>query len=164
MGVCAGRRRVDLALINGHLDGWEIKSDTDSLRRLDGQIEAYSSVMDRSWIVVTQRHLVAAELRLPAWWGVMLATHDRLEKVQLTQLRRPRQSPVLDSMSIAQLLWREEAVEVLRAHGLAQGLSGMARWYVWDRLASSVNQTDLRKLVRTQLRARQDWPGGRQPS
>lgn len=46
LGVCAGRRRVDVAAINGHLDGWEIKSDADTLRRLPDQVAAFSRVWE----------------------------------------------------------------------------------------------------------------------
>ncbi|CAQ83853.1 MULTISPECIES: sce7726 family protein [Photorhabdus] len=34
-------RRVDLALANGKLHAYEIKSDSDSLARLEGQISTY---------------------------------------------------------------------------------------------------------------------------
>lgn len=164
LGVYAGGRRVDVAAINGHLDGWEIKSDVDSLARLEGQIEAFSAVLDRSWLVTTDRHLSKAQAMLPEWWGLMRASEARFGGVRLTQLRRPRMSPGLDPMAVAQLLWRDEALEVLRLRGAATGLSGRARWYVWDRLASSMTLAELRATVRDRLRARRAWPGGSTPS
>lgn len=163
LGVCQGARRVDVAVINGHLDGWEIKSDFDSLSRLPGQAELYSKVLDRAWLVTTDRHLVKAWHLVPSWWGVMHAV-SRERGVTLTQLRRPRLSPVLDPMSIAQLLWRAEALDVLQARGLAAGLSRSARWYVWARLVETTPLAELRALVRQTLRARREWPGGPQPS
>lgn len=37
-----GLTRVDVAVVNGHLSGFEIKGSTDSLRRLPGQVAVYS--------------------------------------------------------------------------------------------------------------------------
>jgi hypothetical protein len=160
-GVDSGGRRVDVVLINGRLDGWEIKSDHDSLARLAGQVEAFSKVLDRSWLVTTDRHLE----RLPAWWGLVRACPVGEDGgVRLTQLRQPRRSPMLDAMATAQLLWRDEAMAILVERGLGAGLSGRARWYVWQRLAASFALDPLRGLVRDALRARREWPGGGLPS
>lgn len=159
LGVCQGQRRVDVAVINGHLDGWEIKSDEDSLRRLEGQAEIYSKVLDRAWLVATDRHVERAAQLLPGWWGVLLA-HESERGVQFKQVRRPRMSPAIDPMSVAQLMWREEVMAVLKERGLAYGLSGRARWYLWERLAQSLPLTDLRRVARDTLRARQEWSGG----
>lgn len=163
LGVCAGERRVDVALINGHLDGWEIKSDRDSLTRLAGQVEAYSKVLDRSWLVTTDRHLGRAMDVVPGWWGLARATATATG-VKVIELRRPRQSPLLDSMATAQLLWRDEAMGILRRYDLAAGLGGKARWYVWERLVASFSMRQLRGLTRDALRARPEWPGGQLPS
>src|ERR1700752_2733932 len=57
LGICCGVVRIDLAVVNGTLHGYEIKSDIDSLRRLALQIELYSKVLDRATLVVGQRHL-----------------------------------------------------------------------------------------------------------
>src|SRR5690349_11086244 len=42
LGLSRGHVRVDIALVNGRLHGYEIKSDLDSLRRLSRQVELYS--------------------------------------------------------------------------------------------------------------------------
>jgi hypothetical protein len=34
MGVWSGSVRIDIAIINGHLSGYELKSDRDTLERL----------------------------------------------------------------------------------------------------------------------------------
>ena len=47
LGVFCGQARIDLALVNGSLHGYEIKSNRDSLRRLGGQMALYSRVLDK---------------------------------------------------------------------------------------------------------------------
>ena len=39
LGVCCGRVRADMAVVNGELKGFEIKSDQDTLLRLRSQVE-----------------------------------------------------------------------------------------------------------------------------
>jgi hypothetical protein len=64
-------------------------------------------------------------------------------------------------MSLAQLLWRDEALDELRQRGQARGLSAKARHYVWERLADVVPLEELRAVVRLRLKARSEWSGGR---
>ena len=52
MGVNHGRNRVDIAVINGEIHGYELKSDSDNLLRLPKQAEAYSNIMDKVTLVV----------------------------------------------------------------------------------------------------------------
>lgn len=66
LGLCRGRVRVDLAVVNGSLHGYEIKSDRDSLDRLAGQADVYSKVLDQVTLVVGERHLAHAMDRVPA--------------------------------------------------------------------------------------------------
>ena len=73
LGLCAGARRVDLAMINGELVGFEIKSDQDTLYRLAGQAEAYGQVLDRVTLVTTARYIDKAAALVPTWWGLIRA-------------------------------------------------------------------------------------------
>ena len=54
MGIWSGSVRVDVAVINGELAGWELKSARDNLRRLPQQAELYSQVFDRMTIAQRQ--------------------------------------------------------------------------------------------------------------
>lgn len=164
LGVQQGRRRVDVAVINGELIGYEIKSDRDTLARLGDQAHAYGEVLDRLWLVTTSRYVQPATAILPAWWGVILATprdedsHGTPGNVSLRIARRARLNVAQNPFAVAQLLWRAEALDVLRELHLHHGLSKKARWYVWERLASSVELGELRGIVRDRLKARREWP------
>ena len=47
MGIWSGSVRIDIAVINGELSGFELKSDRDTLERLPNQADLYSRVFDR---------------------------------------------------------------------------------------------------------------------
>ena len=159
VGLCAGKRRIDIATINSEIVGYEIKSDEDTLLRLKGQAEAYGYVLDKAIIVTTERHLYSAIDKLPDWWGVIVA-HNQNRDIYLENFRKPVNNEQYDAFSLAQLLWREEALEELRLRNKAQGLSKKARYYVWAALASAVPLDELRSIVRTRLKVRPVWPGG----
>ena len=159
VGICAGRRRIDVALVNGELAGYEIKSDMDTLTRLTGQAEAYGSVLDRAVLVTTERHLDGALAMLPNWWGILVA-HAEQRNIRLETFRDPDLNDKYDAFSLAQLLWREEALDELRSRGMGRGLSHKARHYVWIALVDAISVNELRSIVRTRLKARPEWPGG----
>jgi hypothetical protein len=159
VGLEEGRRRIDVATVNGALSGWEIKSDVDTLTRLAGQADAYGRVLDYVTIVTTPRYIEPATAMLPPWWGVIEAS-AQADHVALQHLRPAVINRAVEPMALVQLLWRDEAMEALRERNLQRGLSGKARWYVWSRLAESVPLDELKRVVRDQIKARPAWPGG----
>ena len=160
MGLCAGERRIDIAVINGQLSGFEIKSDYDTLIRLADQAAAYGRILDRATLVTTRRYLTPATDMLPTWWRIICAQAGEAA-LTLTLIRAGEENDDQDPMAIAQLLWRDEALQELRFRGLAQGMANKRRWLIWERLAAEVPLQELKQVVRDRLRARQEWPGGR---
>src|SRR5579864_2664888 len=73
MGIWSGSVRIDIAVINGELHGFELKSERDTLARLEGQAELYSQVFDRMTLVTAERHLNKAQSKIPPWWGITTA-------------------------------------------------------------------------------------------
>ena len=61
---------------------------------------------------------------------------------------------------MAQLLWREEALEELRKLGVHRGVNRAARHYVWLRLAQVTTLELLRRTVILRIKARSEWLGG----
>jgi len=76
MGVWSGTVRIDIAVINGELSGFELKSDRDKLDRLPLQAKVYSKVFDRVTLVVGARHVRKALPLIPEWWSVLIANYS----------------------------------------------------------------------------------------
>ena len=153
LGVCRGQVRIDLAVVNGTLHGYEIKSDRDSLRRLDAQIDYYSRVLDRATIVAGERPLRHVQNMVPRWWGV-LRIHATAGGPQFKWVRRGRRNPSRDPRSLVELLWLEDAMSLLEKRGAARGVRGKARRFVWDRVCESVSVDEIAAVVREHLKAR----------
>jgi hypothetical protein len=153
LGICRGRVRVDVAVVNGTFHGYEIKSDRDSLRRLDVQADVYGKVLDRATLVVGERHLSDALDLLPAWWGVLLI-HPAASGPRFRTVRRGRKNPRKDPRSLVELLWLEDALALLETRNIARGVRGKPRWFVWDRICEHFGVDEIAAAVRAQLKAR----------
>lgn len=153
MGVCRGRVRVDLAVVNGTLHGYEIKSDRDSLRRLATQIDFYGKVLDRATLVVAERHLPGALDILPAWWGVIRVQNEPRGQ-SFTTVLPGRKNPQRDPRALVELLWLEDALALLEERQAARGVRGKPRRLVWDRLCEHLSLDEIATAVRARLKAR----------
>lgn len=159
VGLCQGHSRVDVAVVNGAITGYEIKSDRDTLDRLPGQVEVYSKVLDHAILVTGEIHADHVRSLLPEWWGVVVAS-QRIGPVALEEVTKPCVNPSPDPYAIAQLLWRPEALAALEARGLDAGVRSKPRRYLWERLAEELPLPELKSVVRRCLKAREGWLSG----
>jgi hypothetical protein len=157
LGLQHGASRVDLALVNGRIHGFELKSDRDTLARLGGQMEVYNSVLDRVTLVVVPRHCEAARRIVPDWWGIKVADLGKCGGIHFHSLRKALDNSGLVPLCIAQLLWREEAMTLLTRLGAAEGMARQRRESVFARVAEVAPLQILREHVRTCLRMRRAW-------
>jgi hypothetical protein len=153
LGLCRGQVRVDLSVVNGSLHGYEIKSDRDSLRRLEAQAVLYGKVFDRATLVVGERHLAEALDGLPKWWGITLAQKSS-RGLHLKTVRSPVDNPNKDARALVELLWLDDALGLLEQRNAARGFRGKARWIVWDRVCELYSLDEIAKAVREKLKAR----------
>jgi hypothetical protein len=154
LGIRHGAARVDLALINGSLHGFEVKSDRDSLTRLENQVRLFDSVFDRMTLVVGYRHAGVAIKMIPDWWGVKLADVGPRGAVRFSDARAPRNNPDVDKHFLVKLLWKSEALEILTVLGLQTGLKSKSRQVIYQRLAEHADLEFIREKTREALRVR----------
>lgn len=157
LGLRHGTSRVDLALVNGRLEGFELKSDKDRLTRLARQANVYGGVLDRVTLIAGQRHVANAFDLIPAWWGVVSATRTKGDALRLILVRPAQENPRVDPLALAKLLWREEALGALERRGAAAGLLSARRAVLYERLSAMLTLTELKELVRSTLRSRTAW-------
>lgn len=153
MGVWSGSVRVDVAVINGHLHGWELKSDSDDLSRLPNQAQIYSRVFDLVTLVVGRKHSDKSIPLVPEWWTVIEASMPA-ENVDLKVIRQGRENPQPDPYLIANLLWKSEALKILEAHDLARGWRSKPIQQIHERLARELDLSTLKDAVRAVLKDR----------
>lgn len=162
LGICQGEFRIDVAVVNGSLHGYEIKSDRDTLGRLPAQAQAYGRVFDTVTLVVGTSHLQAAVAAVPGWWRVLAASAEGGQPA-LRPVREGARNPAPDPLALAQLLWRDELTAILRQCDAPKKLLRRPKWELWPALASMLEMEELGQRVRAALKQRQSWrnPPGR---
>lgn len=157
LGLQHGASRVDIAVVNGVLHGYEIKSEVDTLERLPAQIVAYSRVLDRATLVTAENHLNHALELIPTWWGVKVATRGTRGAIHFATYRRSDNNPSVSAFHVAQLLWRNEVTTILETLGVDGPTLRTNRAGLYKLLSERLSLNELRLNVRDRLKARKDW-------
>ena len=165
LGLKNGEIRADIAVINGKLLGYEIKSEKDSLNRLPSQVEAYNEIFDKAFIIVSKNHLEKAIQTIPEWWGIYEININQEDKYSFTCIRRAKINKWRNSYSIAQLLWKVEALEVaniLLRHNINPKTS---KHEIYDIISGTCSSKKISKIAIQYLKLRDNWRINRiQPS
>lgn len=164
LGLDHGASRVDIAVINGHIRGVEIKADADVLDRLPGQVAAYGAVVDRATLIAALRHIEKAISLLPDWWGVMSAERRPSGKIHFRIVRPERANRGVDPLTLARLLWRPEAAAILRELGASEKMLRQPREELYCALVAALPKRVLAERVRHTLKVREVWRDRPEPS
>jgi hypothetical protein len=113
--VPRSHERADLAVIGRSMDGFEIKTERDTLRRLPRQALAYARIFDRCTAVVAEKHRERAVEMLPGWWGITTVSVNG--GVTFTEARTADSNPEVDPGTLVRLIWRDEALAALTRLG-----------------------------------------------
>jgi hypothetical protein len=114
-------------------------------------------VLARATLVTGIRLLDRALTLLPVWWGIIVATPGNQIGTALDPMRQPKDNPQLNPLSLAKLLWREEALIALHRIGAAAGLSNRPKAHLYQRLVEATELPLLQSLVCGALKARTSW-------
>jgi hypothetical protein len=153
--VCQGEARIDIALINGAMHGFEIKSDHDTLKRLLKQIDVYNRIFDTVTIVTGTTHYNDVIDLVPSWWGVKLAQITDSGETDIKDIRDPQINNCIDPFSLAQFLWRSELLKLLEIYGIDHEVKKMPKFKIWAFVAENIPLLDLKSYVRDCFKKRQ---------
>ena len=159
LGLDHGSCRIDIAVINGHIRGVEIKAEADTLVRLPRQVAAYGQVVDKALLIVAPKHLESAIEMVPDWWGVIVAERVATQGVRFRRVRSERANKGIDALVLARLLWRPEAQDLLRVLGVPERELRAPREELYQRIVSLLPLRKLANAVRTALKSRTTWRG-----
>lgn len=157
LAVERGNARIDVAMVCDRLMGFEIKSDLDTLDRLSNQIHAYNRVFDEITLVAGREFIRVAPNVIPSWWGLIEARRASHGTVTLTTIRAPVLNQNQSSHSLASLLWKDEAVDLLQQHRATLALPHWSKTKIYDLLAQSITKDEIKSWVATKLKSRTTW-------
>jgi len=113
-----GKSRADfMAVLDGIIIGYEIKSDLDTYARLKTQVRDYNKYFDICYVVVGESHQKGIVKRIPEYWGVLVvSTEDGVPKVY--ELRHADMNPKDVTANKLSLLWKNEIQNIAVKNGL----------------------------------------------
>ncbi|WP_231729630.1 sce7726 family protein [Sphingomonas sp. CCH18-H6] len=157
LGLDHGSCRIDIAVINGHIRGVEIKAGADTLERLPRQVAAYGEVVDKALLIVDPKHLAPALTMVPDWWGIMVAERGTTQGVRFRRVRPERSNKGVDPLVLARLLWRPEAQAILKSLGVSEQELRAPRATLYKMLVDRLPLRRLSQTIRETLKARTSW-------
>ena len=155
LSLPVAKARIDVAVINGSLHGYEIKSASDTLQRLPSQIEAYTKVFDYLSIVTEGKYGQKILDFVPEWIGIFICDEKNGIK-SITELRKPIKNQNRESIYIAKLLWREELIACLEEYKIKFRKKDR-NWLLCEALSVNLDTDSISALVRNKLKNRVTW-------
>ena len=157
MDICAGRSRIDIAVINGKMHGYEIKSKQDNLERLPRQVEDYNKIFDTMTLVVFENHLDKVYELIPSWWTVK-RVKEKKSKIVITTIRKGKINKNIDVDSLILLLWRDEMINALMTYtDIRKGYKSKTRQQLGALLTANISHDQIPLIVREKLKVRESW-------
>ncbi|HUW71188.1 MAG TPA: sce7726 family protein [bacterium] len=106
----AGKNKADVVILNGHSTAYEIKSERDTMFRLDDQILSYRRVFEQVVVVTDDCYLDEVFDRTPADVGITVLS----ERYTLSERRAPQTDwSRLDPGEMFESLQRAEYLKIL---------------------------------------------------
>ena len=157
LGLAHAKSRIDVAVINGWIHGYEIKSAKDSLERLGTQIDIYRQTLHRLTIVAAPKHVAGVRARAPEWCGIIEAVQGERGGIGFSVVRTACANPDIDPVMMAHLLWRDEVIELLSQIGYAPKELRRPRKRLYEMLCESMTIREITASIRTFILRRQAW-------
>lgn len=157
LGLAHARSRVDVAVINGCIHGYEIKSAKDTLDRLATQIDIYRQTLQKLTIVAAPRHVAGIMDQTPEWCGVIAAEQGPRGGISFHVLRNPIANPYIDPVMMAHLLWRDEVIDLLGQAGYAPKELRRPRKQLYEMLCETMSLREITASIRAFMVQRPTW-------
>ena len=153
--------RADIAVLNGKMIGYEIKTERDTLKRLPAQVMAYNEVFDKAFIITSRKHLKQVRELIPKWWGIYEIIENANGSYSFKRRRSGNCNEGQNAFTIAQLLWKAEALEI--ANDLLQtNVKGtIAKKQIYQAICEGCCRKKLSKIVIQYLKQRDSWRSNR---
>lgn len=107
---------ADIVLLNGSSHAFEIKSEMDSLDRIERQINAYSSVFDKITIVTHLKNFARIEKIIPDHVGISVLDDSRYRIKKKPHRDAASNLSSVSSLAILNVLHRTEYIKIIKHH------------------------------------------------
>jgi hypothetical protein len=164
LGLAHAKARIDVAVINGSVHGFEIKSAADTLTRLPQQLELYEQCLEKLTIVCAEKHISGVRDLAPRWCGITKVTKGPRGGIVFITVREPKRNPNIQPYRLAHLLWRSEAVAILTQANASPKMLRAPRKTLYKSLAAKFSVAEITAFIKESMASRQDWRPHQSPA
>src|ERR1700730_8418694 len=157
LGLAPSKARIDVAVINGCVHGFEIKSAADSLTRLPQQLVHYEECLEKLTIVCAEKHVAGVRKLAPQWCGILQAEKGPRGGIEFVTLRRPKKNPRVQAHRLAHLLWRPEAVALLSRLNAPPEVLRAPRKALYESLAAVLTVEEITAFIKQSMVSCPGW-------
>lgn len=141
-------RRADLVMIHDKYSyAFEIKSDCDTVKLLNEQIEDYSKTFDFTFVVTTKTHLHEVEKRVPKNIGILVSGDRIFQRRKASQIKR------LNKRFLAEFLDKKTLIKctgnIMKNHSI---------YDLRDLVSQKLDIKEIRKMAIAHLRKKYEYP------
>ncbi|AEX53751.1 phage protein [Rahnella aquatilis CIP 78.65 = ATCC 33071] len=151
MVVANWSRRVDLAIANGHLQAFEIKSDFDTLKRLDGQLATFTSRFEKVTVVCSSRFTYEVTKKVQPDVGI-IEFSNTIRGVKFKVVQRGRLSNINNKRVFLGFLLKKELAKILLENEIYTQ-NGSSRSYL-ENLAENISLAKIRDFTLRAIKTR----------
>ena len=144
-----GNSIADIAMFNGESKAFEIKTEYDTPRRLDKQMEDYKRLFDKCYIVVPENKLNEYCDIIESTTGIIAMRRDN-GRIILNEVRIACQNVCFDHNALMSCLRTEEYKNITLSLGVS--LDGVAGYDMYTYCYNVISQADSSKLRHLFLR------------
>ncbi|ASA23368.1 sce7726 family protein [Paenibacillus donghaensis] len=154
LGIDFGASRVDVAVVNGIIHGYEIKSDKDNLNRLPRQISFYNRLFQRMTIVSSRKYYEPICEMVPEWWGIKIISAD---STRLIEKRKGRLQNNQDKELLLRLLWKKDLEGLVDFLSLPKKIKNLKKNQLLEIFSQEADLNLLREYTYQALKNRPNW-------
>ena len=151
--VSLGVVRADIALFNGVMHAYEIKSECDTLKRLDNQIYEYNKFFEYVTVVSCEKFMNRVLESVPENCGLILAKNGK-DGVKFKQVRKAKKNKGIDKICLAKALWKDEMIEILENKQYNRGFKSKSKPLLYEILAQEFSANQLVQIVKNKIKKR----------
>ncbi len=143
-----GGSRVDLCKINGTSIAYEIKTDLDTLRRLNKQISDYNKVFEQVYLICSIERLSEVLSIIPDSCGIYIYTISPRNNYRFEKYREASENSIFDSKQQLELFTAQELFDKY------PDFSNSCKSETINNIMSNVNQFDINVAFKRMLKDR----------
>lgn len=160
LGLMHGSNRIDIAVVNGCIHGYEIKSSKDTLVRFNDQLDTYLKTMQKLTVVVAPNHLNEVLDIAPQWVGIIVAEKGKKGAIHFKTIRKTKKNPYVNALNVAHLLWKDETQALLEKLGVPSSIRRGTRLELYKVLVSRIKLEELVNSIKVVFENRSNWRSG----